>query len=329
MYSIINLFCGIGLFIFGMTLMSESTTDAFGEKLKGILSVLTKNKISGVLTGFAVTGIIQSSCATTVTTVSFVSAGLLSLSGAVGIVMGANIGTTITSLIIAFNFSDIAPLAVFFGAAMKMFSKKYKLQSAGKIIVGFGLLFIGLNTMSSAFEALKDNENFLFFISKTHGKLQGVLTGFIMTAIMQSSSATVGILQALSIQGIIPLQTAFYIILGQNIGAVIPVIVSSLGATRTAKQIGIIHLLFNLIGTAVFLILMEILPLGNIFYVADNASMSISLFHIFFNVLSTFMLLPCSDYLIKISEKLSPGFIFFKKRKIKFLTQLFSSIFYL
>ena len=305
MYSIINLLCGIGLFLFGMTVMSESTTEAFGEKLTDILSTLTKNKISGVLTGLAVTGIIQSSCATTVTAVSFVSAGILSLSGAVGIVMGANIGTTVTSLIVAFNFSDIAPIAVFFGTIMKMFSKKRKIQSAGMIIVGFGLLFIGLNTMSSSFEALKDNPNFLTFISKTDGKLQGVLTGFIMTAIMQSSSATVGILQALSMQGLVPLSTAFYIILGQNIGAVIPVIISSVNATKAAKQVGIIHLLFNLSGTLIFLIAMELIPLADIFSWVKNDSLSISLFHIFFNIASTFILLPLSDKLIKISEKLT------------------------
>lgn len=315
MYNLINLLCGIGLFLYGMTLMSESTTEAFGERLKGTLSALTKNKISGVLTGLGVTGIIQSSCATTVTAVSFVSAGLLSLSGAVGIVMGANIGTTVTSLIIAFNFSDIAPIAVFFGTVLKMFSKRQKLQSSGLIIIGFGLLFIGLNTMSSAFEELKNNADFLSFVSKTNGKLQGVLTGFIMTAIMQSSSATVGILQALSMQGIVPLQTAFYIILGQNIGAVVPVIVSSLGTTKTAKQVGIIHLLFNLIGTVIFLVLLEFFPICNMFSATGNASMSISLFHIFFNVLSTFILLPLSDYLIRISEKLSVGFVFYNKEK--------------
>lgn len=315
MYSMINLLCGIGLFLSGMTIMSESTTEAFGERLKGTLATMTKNKISGVLTGFAVTGIIQSSCATTVTVVSFVSAGLLSLSGAAAIVMGANIGTTVTSLIIAFNFSDIAPLAVFFGTLLKMFSKNFKLQSAGMIITGFGLLFIGLNTMSSSFEELKSNESFLSFVSKTDGALQGVLTGFIMTAIMQSSSATVGILQALSMQGIVPLQTAFYIILGQNIGAVVPVIISSVSATRTAKQVGIIHLLFNLIGTAVFLIFMAFIPIGTIFSSLKNDSLSISLFHIFFNVMSTFLLLPFSDSLIRISEKPSPKLIFYKKEK--------------
>ena len=315
MYSIINLLCGIGLFLFGMTLMSQSTTESFGDKLRGTLAALTKSKISGVLTGLSVTGIIQSSCATTVTAVSFVSAGILSLSGAVGIVMGANIGTTVTSLIIAFNFSDIAPIAVFFVTVLKMFSGKQKIQSAGMIITGFGLLFIGLNTMSSAFDELKDNEVFLSFIAKTDGKLQGVITGFIMTAIMQSSSATVGILQALSMQKIIPLQTAFYIILGQNIGAVIPVIISSFGATKTAKQVGIIHLLFNLIGTIIFLIAMEFIPLGDIFSQAKNDSMSISLFHIFFNVASTVILLPFSDSLIKISEKLTPAFLICRNGK--------------
>lgn len=315
MYSIINLLCGIGLFLTGMTIMSESTTKAFGDRLKGTLSALTKNKISGVLTGFAVTGIIQSSCATTVTAVSFVNAGILSLSGAAGIVMGANIGTTVTSLIIAFNFSDIAPIAVFFGTIMKMFSKRQKVQSTGMIIIGFGLLFIGLNTMSSSFEAMKDSPEFLSFITKTDGKIQGVLTGFIMTAIMQSSSATVGILQALSMQGIVPLTTAFYIILGQNIGAVIPVIISSAGATKTAKQVSVIHLLFNVIGTGVFFVLMELIPFGSLFSFTDSDSMKISLFHIMFNVISTAILLPFSDLLLKISEHLTPSLLFYKKEK--------------
>ena len=315
MYSIINLLCGTGLFLTGMTIMSESITEAFGDRLKGTLSALTKNKISGVLTGFAVTGIIQSSCATTVTAVSFVNAGILSLSGATGIVMGANIGTTVTSLIIAFNFSDIAPIAVFFGTIMKMFSRRYKVQSAGMIIIGFGLLFIGLNTMSSSFEAMKNNPDFLSFISRTDGKIQGVLTGFIMTAIMQSSSATVGILQALSMQGLVPLTTAFYIILGQNIGAVIPVIISSAGASKTAKQVSAIHLLFNLIGTVIFFVLMAFVPFGSLFSFANSDSLKISLFHIMFNVISTLILLPFSDLMLKISEHLTPSLLFYKKEK--------------
>lgn len=304
MYSVINLLCGIGMFLIGMTLMSEYTTVSFGEKLKNILSTLTKSKISGVLTGFGVTGIIQSSCATTVTAVSFVDAGLLSLSGATGIVMGANIGTTVTSLIIAFNFSQIAPLAIFAGAFLKLFCKKEKFQNFGIILSGFGILFVGLNTMASSFESLKDSDAFLSFVAASGGKLQGVLTGFIMTALMQSSSATVGILQALAMQGLVPTDTAFYIILGQNIGAVIPVIISSFGTNKTAKQVGIIHLLFNIIGTGIFLAVMELIPLADYFSFTDNESMKVSLFHIIFNTVSTVILLPFSDYLIKLSEKL-------------------------
>ncbi len=304
MYSVINLLCGIGMFLVGMALMSEYTVSAFGEKLQGTLRRLTNNKISGVLTGFAVTGVIQSSSATTVTAVGFVDAGLLSLAGATGIVMGANIGTTVTSLIIAFNFSDIAPLVIFVGAFMKLLSKSEKLKSIGIILSGFGILFVGLNTMSSSFEALKDSEAFLTFVASSRGKLRGVATGFIMTALMQSSSATVGILQALSMQGLIPIDTAFYIVLGQNIGAVIPVIISSVGTNKTAKQVGIIHLLFNLIGSAVFLVLIELVPFGELLSFTDSHSMKISLFHITFNVVSTLMLLPFSDWLIKLSGHL-------------------------
>lgn len=303
MYSIINLLCGIGMFLTGMTLMSNYTTLTFGDRLKDILSRLTKNKISGVLTGLTVTGIIQSSCATTVTAVSFVDAGLLSLAGAAGIVMGANIGTTVTSLIIAFNFSQIAPLAIFIGAFMTLLCKNTKAQNTGIILSGFGILFVGLNTMAASFEALKENEAFLSFIAASHGRLRGVLTGFIMTAVMQSSSATVGILQALAMQGLMPTDTAFYIILGQNIGAVIPVIISSVGTNKTARQVGVIHLLFNLIGTAVFLVLMELFPFGRLFHFTQSVSMQISLFHIAFNTVSTLLLLPFSEQLISLSGR--------------------------
>lgn len=304
MYSLINLLCGTGMFLVGMTLMSDYTTLTFGDKLKDILSRLAGNRFSGVMTGLAVTGIIQSSCATTVTAVSFVDAGLLALQGAVGIVMGANIGTTVTSLIIAFNFSAIAPISIFIGAFMKLLCKKETLQNTGIILCGFGILFVGLNTMASAFEALKDNAAFLAFIASSQGRLRGVLTGFIMTAVMQSSSATVGILQALAMQGLVVPGSAFYIILGQNIGAVVPVILSSFGTNKTAKQVGVIHLLFNLIGSAVFIVLMEILPIEKLFYFTENDSMKISLFHVAFNTVSTMILLPFSDLLIKLSDRI-------------------------
>ena len=304
MLNVINLLCGIGMFLIGMSLMSDYTTLTFGNRLKDILSRLANNKVSGMLTGLAVTGIIQSSCATTVAAVSFVDAGLLSLSGAAGIVMGANIGTTVTSLIIAFNFSSVAPLAIFIGAFMKLLCKKERLQNAGIIFCGFGILFVGMGTMSSAFESLKNSEAFLSFVAASQGKFQGIITGFIMTTLMQSSSATVGILQALSMQGIISPENAFYNILGQNIGAVVPVMLSSVGTDKTAKQVGVIHLLFNIIGTLFFIVLMEFLPTEKLFSFTENNSMKISLFHLTFNTVSTIVLLPFSEQLITLSNKI-------------------------
>lgn len=314
MLSFINLLCGIGLFLLGMSLMSDYTVLAFGDKLKKVINHLTKNKLSGVLTGAAVTGVIQSSCVTTVTAVSFVDAGLLSVSGALGVVMGANIGTTVTSLIIAFDFSSFAPICIFIGAFLKLLSKKDSLQSLGMILSGFGALFVGLNTMSSSFVSLKDSPAFLSFAASCQGKLPCIFLGFIMTAIMQSSSATVGILQSLAMQGLIPITSAFYIVLGQNIGAAVPVLISCTGSGKTAKQVGIIHLMFNLFGTVIFMVLLELLPLVKLISLCESDSMKISLFHILFNTVTTIILLPFSDFLVKMSEKIA-ALNFLAKRK--------------
>lgn len=284
--------------------MSEHTEKAFGEKLSRTLGILTKNRFTGMLTGLAVTGIIQSSSATTVMTVSFVSAGIITLSQAVGIVMGANIGTTVTSLLIAFNFSQLAPLAVFSGVAVRIFAKKEKTRHMCFLVVGFGLLFLGMNTMSLSFAHLKDSEGFLGFVSACEGKIPCILTGIIMTAILQSSSATVGILQSLALSGIVPVKSAMYIIFGQNIGAVIPTMLSSAGASKEAKQVGIIHLLFNLIGTLFFFILFEIIPFPSFISFLGNESMQVSFMHIAFNVLSTVLLMPFGDFLIKMSDRI-------------------------
>ena len=304
MESAVNLLCGIGLFLFGISLMAEHTEKAFGEKLSHTLGILTKNRFTGMLTGLAVTGVIQSSSATTVMAVSFVSAGIITLSQAVGIVMGANIGTTVTSLLIAFNFSSLAPLAVFFGVAVKLFAKKERTGDLCLLITGFGLLFLGMNTMSLSFAHLKSNEAFISFIAATRGKIPCIITGFIMTAILQSSSATVGILQALALSGIVPVESAMYIIFGQNRGAVVPTLLSSAGASRQAKQVGIIHLLFNLTGTLFFFILFEIFPFPDFIKHTGNASMQISFIHIGFNVLSTVLVLPFGDWLIWLSGKI-------------------------
>jgi len=303
-HNVINLLYGIGLFLFGIKLMGEHTKKAFGEKLRHTLGLLTKSRFTGMLTGFVVTGLIQSSSATNVMTVSFVSAGLMSLSQAVGIVMGANIGTTVTSLLIAFNFSAVAPLAIFFGTAVYIFAKAERTRHISTIVIGFGLLFLGLNTMSLSFSYLKESEAFLGFIAACEGKITSIVTGFIMTAILQSSSATVGILQALALSGVVPVESALYIIFGQNIGEVIPVFLSSLGATKEAKQVSVIQLLFNIIGTVFFFLLFEILPFPDFIRNIGNPSMQVSVIHIAFNVLVTFLLLPFGDLLIKISNRI-------------------------
>ena len=302
MESTVNLLCGIGLFLCGIFLMSEHTEKAFGERLTHALAALTKNRFTGMLTGLAVTGIIQSSSATTVMTVSFVSAGIMTLSQAVGIVMGANIGTTVTSLLIAFNFSALAPLAIFLGVAVRILAKKEKTRHMCFLVVGFGLLFLGMNTMSLSFAHLKESEAFLSFVSACKGKIPCIFTGIIMTAILQSSSATVGILQALALSGIVPVESAMYIIFGQNIGAVVPTMLSSVGASKEAKQVGIIHLLFNLVGTVFFFIVFEILPFPSFIKSIGNESMQVSFIHIAFNVLSTVLLMPFGDWLIKMSD---------------------------
>ena len=291
-------------------MMGEHTEKAFGEKLRNILGVLTKNRFTGMLTGLIVTGLIQSSSATTVMTVSFVSSGLMSLSQAVGIVMGANIGTTVTSLLIAFNFSAVAPLAVFFGVAGRLFFTDGRKKHMCDLLTGFGLLFLGMNTMSSSFAHLKENEAFLSLATACEGKFTCILVGFVMTAILQSSSATVGILQALALSGVVSTENALYIIFGQNIGAVIPTMLSAAGAKREAKQVGVIHLLFNVIGTVIFFILFELIPFPAFIEHIGNKSLQVSFMHIAFNVLSTAMLLPFGDLLIKAS-----GFIIRGNRK--------------
>ena len=288
--------------------MGDHTEKAFGEKLRYTLGVLTKNRFTGMLTGLIVTGIIQSSSATTVMTVSFVSSSLMSLSQAVGIVMGANIGTTVTSLLIAFNFSAIAPIAIFLGVALKIISKKETTGHILDLLTGFGLLFLGMNTMSASFSHLKESEAFLGLISACEGKIPCILVGFVMTAILQSSSATVGILQALALSGVVGTKSALYIIFGQNIGAVIPTMLSSVGARKEAKQVGIIHLLFNVIGTIIFFLLFEFIPFPSFIEKIGNKSMQVSFMHIAFNVLSTVILMPFGNLLIRLSDIKIPLF---------------------
>lgn len=317
MENTINMLCGMGLFLCGIFLMSEHTEKVFGEKLKHTLGILTKSRFSGMLTGLVVTGLIQSSSATNVMTVSFVSSGLMTLSQAVGIIMGANIGTTVTSLLIAFNFSSVAPIVIFFSVIIRALSKKEKIRHICFLLTGFGLLFLGMNTMSLSFAHLKDNEAFLGFISACEGKFSCIAVGIIMTVLLQSSSATVGILQALALSGLVSVESALYIIFGQNIGAVVPTFLSCVGATKQAKQVGIIHLLFNIIGAVFFFILFEFIPFPDFISHIGNESMQVSFLHIAFNVLSTVLLIPFGDTLIRMSEFLCRGKLIISRKAQK------------
>ncbi len=308
---------GLGMFLYGMNIMAEGLQKSAGNKMKSLLGVLTNNRFVGVLVGALVTGIIQSSSACTVMVVGFVNAGLMSLSQAVGVIMGANIGTTVTSWIVSssewfavFKPSKIAPLAIGIGAIMLFFIKNKSKRQIGEIIIGFGLLFIGLEMMSSSIEPFRDAPAFAnAFLVLGRNPLLGILAGAAVTGIIQSSSASVGILQVLAMQGLIPWDAAVYIILGQNIGTCATALLSSIGASKTAKRAAMIHLLFNAIGTVVFAI-------GTVIYfrfinqqIGETfiSSTQISIFHTVFNITNTIMLFGFADKLVTLSGKIVRG----------------------
>ncbi len=314
---ILDFLGGFGLFMFGMEFMGEGLQKAAGSRMKNILGALTRNRLLGILVGAGVTALIQSSSATTVMVVGFVNVGLLSLKQAVGVIMGANIGTTITSWIVALGEwtqylkpSVLAPIFLVIGIVLVMFAKNSQVKSIGQIVFGFGSLFLGLDMMSEAAKPLSrlDSVKHLFLMMGNHAIL-GVLTGAIVTAIIQSSSASVGILQALALAGLVPWGSAIYIILGQNIGTCITAILSSIGASINAKRAATIHFLFNLIGTIIFG-LIAIILCNFVFPTLRSQLISaaeISMLHTIFNVLSTIILFPFGNLLVSIAETIIKG----------------------
>ncbi len=305
LYSILSLIGGLGLFLFGINLMSEKTETAFGNNIRAFLGRTATNKYTCILTGTVITAIVQSSSAVTVMIVSLIESSLMTLYQAVGLVMGANIGTTVTSLLIAFNLSDIAPVFIFIGAVMKLFSKREKIMYSGEVLFGFGILFTGLDIMSGAFSDVKDNPAFINLLLSASGKAGGILSGILMTVVLQSSSATVGILQSLANENLVSVHDAVYIVLGQNIGTVFTAVLASIGRSKESKQVAVIHLIFNLIGSAFFVILGEFVPMAELLSPYGSPSMQISLFHIVFNIINTLILIPFYDGLIKVSEKIT------------------------
>lgn len=304
----ISLLGGLGLFLYGMQMMSNGLEAAAGNRMKKILERLTSNRFLGVLVGAGITAAIQSSSATTVMVVGFVNSGMMTLSQAVWIIMGANIGTTITGQLIALDVGALAPLFAFIGVALIVFIKKQRVHHYGKIIAGLGILFIGMDMMSSSMMPLRESEAFINLMTKFSNPVLGILAGTIFTAIIQSSSASVGILQALASSGVIGLSQAVYVLFGQNIGTCITAVLASIGTSRSAKRTTIIHLLFNIIGTTIFTIICILTPFALFVegLTPGNVSQQIANMHTIFNITTTILLLPFGNYLAKLATKILP-----------------------
>lgn len=300
---------GLALFLYGMNMMSNGLEMAAGDKMKTILEKLTSNRILGVLVGALVTAIIQSSSATTVMVVGFVNSGLMSLTSAVWVIMGANIGTTITGQLIAIDITAIAPLIAFIGVAMIVFFKSQKLDAIGGVIGGLGILFIGMETMSGAMVPLRTMPEFVGLISKFQNPFIGILVGALFTALIQSSSASVGILQALAKSGVMTLSSSIYVLFGQNIGTCITSVLASIGTSKNAKRTTIIHLSFNIIGTVLFVTISMLFPFADLVQslTPSNVAAQIANVHTIFNVTTTLLLLPIGTKLVDLACRILPN----------------------
>lgn len=298
---VMGLLGGLALFLYGMQMMSTGLEVAAGNKMRVILEKLTANRFVGVLVGAVITAIIQSSSATTVMVIGFVNSGMMTLNQAIWIIMGANIGTTITGQLIALDVSEIAPLVAFLGVVAIVFLKNEKVKHVGEILAGIGVLFIGMDMMGSAMKPLADSESFVSILTKFENPLIGIVAGAIFTALIQSSSASVGILQTLAGSGVIGLQGAAFVLFGQNIGTCITAFLASVGTSRNAKRTTLIHIMFNVFGTVVFTILCLATPIILMVegWTPGNAPAQIANMHTMFNVVTTLLLLPVGTLLGK------------------------------
>ena len=300
---LMGLLGGLSLFLYGMQMMSKGLEAAAGNKMKMILEKLTANRFVGVLVGAVITAIIQSSSATTVMVVGFVNSGMMTLRQAVWIIMGANIGTTITGQLIALDAGEIAPLIAAVGVAFVVFSKNEKLHHVGEILAGLGLLFIGMDMMGTAMKPLGNSEGFVRLLTKFENPILGILAGTVFTALIQSSSASVGILQALAGSNVIGLDSAAFVLFGQNIGTCITALLASVGTSRNAKRTTLIHIMFNVFGTIVFTILCLATPLIAFIqgWTPGNVPAQIANLHTLFNIVTTILLLPFGTWLTKLA----------------------------
>lgn len=315
-FDLLTMIGGLALFLYGMNLMGEGLSQTSGGRLERILEKLTNNLPKAVLVGAGVTAVIQSSSATTVMVVGFVNSGIMKLEQAVGIIMGANIGTTITSWILGLTGIDsssffvrmlkptsFSPILAIVGVGILMFSKKDKLKSVATILVGFAVLMFGMDTMSAAVKPLADVPEFTGILTRFSNPLLGMIAGIVLTAVIQSSSASVGILQALCITGAMPYSVAIPIIMGQNIGTCVTAMLSSIGATKNARRAALVHLYFNIIGTVVFMLAFYTINMVSPFAFLWEAAtpFGIAAVHSIFNVSATILLLPFSKGLVKLA----------------------------
>lgn len=305
---VLGLLGGLALFLYGMQMMSSGLEAAAGSKMKLILERLTANRFLGVLVGAGITAVIQSSSATTVMVVGFVNSGMMTLNQAVWIIMGANIGTTITGQLIALDVGALAPLFAFIGVAMVVFVKMPRAHHIGQIMAGLGVLFIGMEMMSSSMMPLRDSQAFVDLMTRFSNPLLGIAVGALFTALIQSSSASVGILQALATSGAISFSSSVFILFGQNIGTCITAVLASIGTSRSAKRATIIHLMFNIIGTVLFTILCILFPLADLVasFTPDAPAAQIANMHTIFNIVTTLLLLPLGNQLASLAVRILP-----------------------
>ncbi len=306
--NIATLLSGLGLLLYGIKILGEGLELAAGAKLKVLLEKMTSNRFAAVLVGFVITTLIQSSSTTTVMVVGFVNTGIMNLTQAIGVIMGANIGTTTTSILVSLDIGKYAPIAIGIGVFLSMLTKKTTKKHIGLAITGFGMLFLGMTLMKDAMEPLASSPVFSEWLTNANNPFVAILIGTVITAVIQSSAASIGILQALAAQGLIPLHFAAYVIYGQNIGTCITALISSIGTKKNSKRTAVMHVLFNVFGTVIFIILTKLLPFTDwIESLTDNTMMQLSLVHIIFNVVSTLIMFPFADkVLVKLACLIVP-----------------------
>ncbi len=306
-FEFLGVFGGLALFLHGMQMMSSGLEAAAGGQMKSVLEKLTSNPLMGILVGTLITTAVQSSSATTVMVVGFVNAGMMSLNQAVWIIMGANVGKTTTGLLIALDVGALAPVVAFIGVALMVFVKKPKLQHIGQLLAGLGILFIGMDMMSASMEPLRDVPAFVQMMATLSNPILGIIFGALFTALIQSSAASIGILQTLAAAGAVEFSASVYILFGQNIGTCITAVMASFGVSRDAKRATCVHILFNVIGTVIFTAVVMVFPLTQLIErLVPGPMAQIAAMHVIFNLATTVLLFPFGNRLASLATRILP-----------------------